>query len=176
MIDPRFLREPQRFNSIEASIAESSDLKVCSVFMGLDHAKGDQNRRATMGTGSVGFNYATLAAACGRGCVKQGIAGESFQAFRGIGKALVFQGFGCADSVRVVGFGFHDLYGHQLPAEPTGCPMDSPENSGLGFDEMSFSFSLLLFLNLIRAAGVNPKSDPMLLARSKLSLLILEIR
>lgn len=34
MIAPRFLRDPQRFNSIEASIAESSDLKVCWVFMG----------------------------------------------------------------------------------------------------------------------------------------------
>jgi hypothetical protein len=33
MIDPRLRRDPQRFNAIEASIAESSDLKVCSVFI-----------------------------------------------------------------------------------------------------------------------------------------------
>lgn len=92
------------------------------VVRGSNHPEGEQNRRASMGTSPVGLDYATLAAACGRGGIKHGMAGESFETLRGIGKPLVFQGFGCADSVGIVGFGFHVLYGHQLPAEPTKFP------------------------------------------------------
>ena len=62
-----------------------------------------------MGTSPIGFDYASFGTASGRRCVKQGIAGESLEALRCIGKPFIFQGFGCADSVRVMGFDFHNF-------------------------------------------------------------------
>ena len=93
-----------------------------------------------MAAAPVGLDNATFGTTSGRRCVPHGVAGEGIEAFRGVGKTLVFQSFGGGDSVRVVGLGFHSLYGHQLPAEPTGYPMDSPENSSHRFDEMSLAF------------------------------------
>jgi hypothetical protein len=89
-----------------------------------------------MGASPVGFHNAPFGTTGGRRCVKHGVAGEGLQAFRGVGKAFVFQSFGGGDSVRVALRSFHCLKGHQLPAEPTGYPMDSPENSSHRFNEM----------------------------------------
>lgn len=79
------------------------------VVRGLNHPESDENRRATVGASPVGFHDATLGATSGRRCIKHGVAGESFKALRGVGKSLVFKGFGCADSVGVTLRSFHDL-------------------------------------------------------------------
>ena len=106
--------------------------------MGSNHSQSNQNGRAPVGASPVGFNYTPFGATSGRRCVKHGVAGEGLEGVRG--EPFILEGFGCGDSVRVVGLGFHSLYGHQLPAEPTGYPMDSPENSG--FDEVNRSIAV----------------------------------
>lgn len=62
-----------------------------------------------MGTGPVRFHHTPFGTASGRCRFPYRVTGESFQAFRGIGKPFVFKGFGCADSVGIVGCGFHYL-------------------------------------------------------------------
>ena len=92
-------------------------LHVVYVVRGSNQPEGDQNGRATMGTGPVGFDYASLGAASGRCGFPHGITGELLECVGG--EPFVFKGLGGCDSVGVVGCGFHSLYGHQLPAEPT---------------------------------------------------------
>ena len=84
-------------------------LHDAGVVRGSNHSQSDENGRAPVGASPVGFHYAPFAAASGRGGFPHGIAGEGFEAFRGVGKALILEGFGCADSVGIVGLNFHNL-------------------------------------------------------------------
>jgi len=79
------------------------------VVRGSNQPEGEQNGRATMGTSPVGFDHTPFGAACGRCGFPHGITGEGLEALRCIGKPLILEGFGCADSVGVVGFDFHNF-------------------------------------------------------------------
>lgn len=106
------------------------------VVRGLNHSQSDENGRATVGASPVGFHNAPFGTTGGRRCVPHSVAGEGFQAFRGVGKAFVFQSFGGGDSVRVTLRGFHGLKGHQLPIATHAFAWADMGNSSLGFDEM----------------------------------------
>lgn len=134
MIAPRFLRDPQRFNSIEASIAESSDLKVCWVFMGLDHAEGEKNRRATVGTNTVGFDDTTLGAACPAFSIPENLTGKDFDSF-GTVESLLLQSLGSFDPVGVGVFlsglcGVHSLNRALIARRSPQFPVETPGKSG----------------------------------------------
>lgn len=119
---PLFRFAPHELNMRENSRACSSIRKVCSVFMGSDHSQSNQNGRAPVGASPVGFHYAPFGTTGGRCCVKQGIAGEGLEAFRGVGKPFVFQSFGCGDSVRVTLRGFHWFKRASIARRTHGLP------------------------------------------------------
>lgn len=77
------------------------------VVRGLNHSQSDENGRAPVRASPVGFHNAPFGTTGGRRCVKHGVAGEGLEAFRGVGKAFILEGFGCADSVRVTLRSFH---------------------------------------------------------------------
>lgn len=109
MIAPRLRRDPQRFNSIEASIAWFSDLKVCWVFIGLNHAKGQKNRRASVMAATVRFNHASFGAACAAFPIPENLSGKGFDPF-GTVKPLFLQSLRGLDPVGVAGCGFNGLF------------------------------------------------------------------
>jgi hypothetical protein len=100
------------------------------VVRGLNHAQSDQNGRASVGTSPVGFYNAPFGTTGGRRCVPHSVTGEGLQAFRGVGKPFILEGFGCADSVRVALRSFHWFKRASIARRTHGvAPMDSPENS-----------------------------------------------
>ena len=142
VVPVRFVRVGYRQGTLTPTCFDAGTLRVrrpektgydrfhgVGVVRGLNHSQSDENGRATVGASPVGFHNAPFGTTGGRRCVKHGVAGEGLEAFRGVGKPFILEGFGCADSVWIALRGFHGLYGHQLPAEPTGYPMDSPDNS-----------------------------------------------
>ena len=78
------------------------------VVRGLDHAKGEQNRWATMMAATIRLNHASFRAACSTLAVPKDLMRESFETF-GTVEALFLQGLGSLDAVGIAGGGFSGL-------------------------------------------------------------------
>ena len=131
MIAPRLRRDPQRFKAIEASMAESSDLKTWLVFIGSNQTDDQQHGRTPVGTCPVRLHDTPFRTASGGGGVKGSMPnkGEDSVFVRGV-HTLVFESLIGTDAVWVAGgclCVFHSLKRASIARRsPRGFPHGLP--------------------------------------------------
>jgi len=117
--------------------------------MSSNHFQRDENGRAPVRAGTVGFNDASLEATSGRRSFPEGFSDELLEG-RG-GEARVGQSFGSCDKVGVY-FGFHYLNRASIARRTSQFPVKSPGK--LSFKEVNSTLAVGRYVNGLETVSV----------------------